>query len=68
MAINLVVTGLFLAVGVVLRWPGIPSAALALYAAIVAEFLYLGWRVRSRLGISFLAGLRPRSMHPASAE
>lgn len=65
MAINLVVTALFLALGVALRWPGIPSAALALYAAIFAELLYLGWRVRAQLGISFFAGLTARSLRPA---
>lgn len=68
MAINLVVTGLFLALGVTMRWPGIPSAALALYAAIIAEFFYLGWRVRSELGISFLAGLTARRLRPAAAK
>lgn len=68
MAINLLVTALFLALGVALRWPGIPGAALALYAAIIAELLYLGWRVRSQMGISFLAGLTTRSLRPAAAK
>jgi hypothetical protein len=65
MAINLAVTGLFLALGVTLRWPGIPSAAVALYAAAVAELLYLGWRVRAELGVSFFAGITARSLRPA---
>lgn len=41
MLINLVVNALGLALGVVLMLPGIPVAALALIAALIAEFVYL---------------------------
>lgn len=46
MAINLVVTGIILAIGLVNRWPGLPTAAVALNAASLVEILYLGWRTQ----------------------
>jgi progressive ankylosis protein len=65
MAINLLITAAFLALGVAMRWPGITSAAVALYLAIVAELLYLTWQVRVRLGIRLWADPRPRAWRPA---
>ena len=43
MAINLVITAVVLAAGLWLRWPGLPTAAIALNAAALGEILYLGW-------------------------
>ncbi|MBP6470148.1 MAG: hypothetical protein KBE23_15815 [Chloroflexi bacterium] len=43
MAINLVVTAVVLAIGLLVRWPGLPTAAVALNAAALGEILYLGW-------------------------
>jgi progressive ankylosis protein len=68
MGINLLLTGVVLALGVAMRWDGITSAALALYLAIIAELLYLAWRVRARLGIRLWADPRPRWLRPAVAE
>ena len=49
MTINLVTTGTILAIGLANRWPGIPTAAVALNAASLIEILYLGWRTRRLL-------------------
>jgi len=46
MALNLVTTGLILAIGLANRWPGLPAAAIALNAASLVEILYLGWRTQ----------------------
>jgi hypothetical protein len=46
MAINLLVTAGVLAVGLYLHLPGLPTAAIALNAAALAEVLYLTWRTR----------------------
>ncbi len=43
MAINLGVTAVVLAIGLLARWPGLPTAAMALNAAALGEILYLGW-------------------------
>jgi hypothetical protein len=53
MAINLTVTALVLAAGVLLEWPGINAAALALSLAAGAEFLFLWWRIGDVLPFRF---------------
>ncbi len=68
MGINLLLTAALLALGVAQRWDGMTTAAAALYLAIVAELLFLAWRVRARLGIHLWAGPGRRSLRPAVAE
>ena len=50
MIVNLVVTGLVLALGIWRHWPGIDTAAVALSAAAAVEFAFLWWQSRTRLG------------------
>ena len=59
MVVNLVVTVIVLAVGLQMRTPGIPTAAVALTLAIAVEFLFLYWRVRDKLGFRFTLFDRP---------
>jgi progressive ankylosis protein len=68
MIINLVLTGVILAIGVALRWPGITTAAAALYLAILAEMVYLARRVRMRLGVRIWTSRQPRMLQPAIVE
>ncbi len=49
MVINLGVTAVILGVGLALRWPGLPTAALALNLAAAGEILYLGRRAQRSL-------------------
>ncbi|MBP8947353.1 MAG: hypothetical protein KBG73_00825 [Candidatus Promineofilum sp.] len=49
MAINLAVTGAALLIGLQRQWPGLPTAALALNLASLAEVFYLTWRTRAAL-------------------
>jgi len=44
MVVNVIVTAAILAVGMLLRWPGIVAAVLALTVATGVEFFYLWWR------------------------
>jgi hypothetical protein len=44
MAINLTLTAVVLAIGLLNRWAGLPTAALALNIAALGEVIYLGWR------------------------
>jgi hypothetical protein len=53
MAINLVVTGVVLFIGVSQQWPGINSAAIALVVAAAAEFIFLRWRIGGILGFQY---------------
>jgi len=53
MAINLVVTGVVLFIGVSQQWPGINSAAIALVVAAAAEFIFLRWRIGGVLGFRY---------------
>lgn len=46
MGVNLLVTALTLAAGVALRSPGAPAAAVALSLGMLAEIIYLWWRIR----------------------
>jgi hypothetical protein len=49
MILNLMVTIIVLAIGVGMRFDGIATAAIALIIAIIAELLYLYWRMRGLL-------------------
>lgn len=49
MVINLAVTGATLLFGLRQTWPGLPTAALALNLASLAEVVYLTWRTRAAL-------------------
>ncbi len=46
MGINLFVTALVVSLGVLWQLPGVPVAAAALTVGMIAEMIYLGWRVR----------------------
>lgn len=46
MGINLVVTAVVLGIGLLNRYPGLPTAAAALNLAAVAELFYLAWRTQ----------------------
>jgi hypothetical protein len=46
MGINLLATGLVLSVGIMQGAPGAPAAAIALSLGLVAEIMFLWWRVR----------------------
>jgi hypothetical protein len=62
MAINLGVTAAILVVGVLVQWPGINTAALALSVAAMVEFVYLWWRARVVLGFPIVFFERRREM------
>ncbi len=47
MVVNVVVTAAILGAGLALHWPGVPTAAVALNAAVVAQLGYLWWRRRA---------------------
>jgi hypothetical protein len=65
MAINLGVTAVILFAGVIARWPGLSTAAIALNLASVAENIYLGWRARRVVNIEgVLFGLRKSHLKP----
>ena len=49
MGINLVITAVTLLIGVWARWPGLPTAALALNLASLGEVFYLFWRTQQIL-------------------
>ena len=49
MMINLGITAVVLGIGLFLQWPGIPTAALALNLAAVAEIIYLGLKTQQTL-------------------
>lgn len=51
MAINLLVTAVVLAVGLQLRLPGLPTAAVALNIAAFVEIIYLTWRTERALPV-----------------
>ena len=46
MMINLGITAVVLGIGLYNQWTGIPTAALALNLAAVAEIIYLGWKTK----------------------
>jgi hypothetical protein len=47
MAVNVAATAAILGAGLALGWPGIPTAAAALNAAVLAQLVYLWWRRRA---------------------
>ena len=49
--VNMAVTIVVLAVGLAGQWPGLPTAAIALTLAVLAEILYLSWRAQQFLPI-----------------
>jgi len=53
MGINLIVTAALLFLGMLLEWPGINTAALALTLAAAAEFVFLWWRMSGVLQYRF---------------
>lgn len=46
MAVNMLVTVIVLAFGLAGQWPGLPTAAVALSLAVLAEIIYLAWRTQ----------------------
>ena len=61
MVVNMVVTVVILALGLAARWPGLPTAAVALSLALLAEILYLGWRTQRFIPI-FTTKMATRSL------
>lgn len=61
MAVNLTITALVLVLGVTRRWPGLPTAALAMNLALAGEVLYLAWRTRTTLPASLPLFGAPRT-------
>ncbi len=53
MFVNLGITALLLFLTVLLRWPGLIAAAIALNVALFVELLYLLWRVQQKLSFNF---------------
>jgi hypothetical protein len=49
MVVNMVVTVTVLAIGLAGQWPGLPTAAVALTLAVLAEIIYLAWRAQQYL-------------------
>ena len=46
MIVNMTVTIIVLAIGLANQWPGLPTAAVALSLAVLAEIIYLAWRTQ----------------------
>ena len=61
MAVNLSLTAAVLIAGVVRRWPGLPTAALAMTLALLGEVLYLTWRTRATLPVELPLFGAPRA-------
>lgn len=61
MVVNMVVTVVVLALGLAAQWPGLPTAAVALSLAVLAEIIYLGWRTQRFIPI-FTTKMATRSM------
>jgi len=61
MAVNLGITAVILAIGLAAKWPGLPTAAIALNAASLAEIIFLGWRTQQIIPIAMPA-LQPKSL------
>ena len=49
MVVNMIVTVIVLAIGLAGQWPGLPTAAVALTLAVLAEIIYLAWRAKQYL-------------------
>jgi len=61
MVVNMVVTVTVLAIGLVGQWPGLPTAAVALTLAVLAEIIYLAWRAQQYLP-AFTPGMATREI------
>lgn len=46
MVVNITITVTVLAIGLVGQWPGLPTAAVALTVAVLAEIIFLAWRAQ----------------------
>lgn len=61
MVVNMVVTVIVLAIGLAGQWPGLPTAAVALTLAVLAEIIYLAWRAQHYLPV-FTTKMATRSI------
>ena len=61
MAFNLTITAVVLITGVLWRWPGLPTAALAMNLALLVEVLYLTWQTRATLPVGLPLFGTPRA-------
>lgn len=67
MAINLIVTVVILVVALAQQRPGLPSAAIALNLAALAELIYLAWRTQAKLPMNLsLIGRRQPEPNPTT--
>jgi len=64
MAVNLTITAVALVAGVIIKWPGLPAAALALNLALAGEVIYLLRRTQQTLPVG-LALFGSSGMQPA---
>lgn len=59
MVVNMTVTILVLALGLARQWSGLPTAAVALTLAILAEIIYLGWRAQRLISLQIPLAMTP---------
>jgi hypothetical protein len=52
MVVNMAVTVIVLAIGLTNQWPGLPTAAVALTLAVLAEIIYLACRARRLVSLN----------------
>lgn len=64
MGVNLSITAATLISGVALKWPGLPTAALALNLASAGEVLYLLWRTQQTLPVELALIGQPKVVQP----
>lgn len=64
MGVNLSITAATLLAGVALKWPGLPTAALALNLSSVGEVLYLLWRTQQTLPVELALIGQPKVAQP----
>ena len=62
MGVNMVVTAVILAVGLLLTWPGLLTAAIAFNLALVFEIVFLAWRTEQQVPIKIIqrVGWKPK--------
>ena len=58
MGVNMVITAVVLGIGLWGRMPGLPTAAVALVAALICEIVFLGWRTQRVIPPNLLYGIR----------
>ncbi len=61
MVVNMTVTVIVLVIGLAKQWPGLPTAAVALTLAVLAEIIYLAWRAQHDLPL-FATKMATRSI------